>query len=384
MGKDHASASDCAELSADAQGGKPKPCPRPPHPRGLSLPHRACPNPGPSQQHRQPPHPATAPSPNQSAAGSGLPTASQLSLRAEHAYPPSPQAPPPSRLRVRSGPKRSVSWSGPKRSVSLFTHAPHSHNFPRTLSFSSALLPRQPFTCQFPTRAAFPKCHRHPACDISRQSPTRSKVSLRKPAPLPPPGIAYQTPDHVALQDPEPRIAPKGANRLPLPPSTSTPCPNGTPYASPKLPALGTPPPHPRVLKERRMPANHEPQEPHPHIPNHRLSPSLRQRALASYQDPALHPQVKSPLSPHAAHSEHASLRTSSRRLWTAVSITALPAHGVRLPASLRTRPSRTRVFACPPSPNTPPPHKPTSTIPNFLFPIFNFQLPTPPASFPV
>ena len=55
MGKDHASASDCAELSADAQGGKPKPCPRPPHPRGLSLPHRACPNPGPSQQHRPSP-----------------------------------------------------------------------------------------------------------------------------------------------------------------------------------------------------------------------------------------------------------------------------------------------------------------------------------------
>jgi hypothetical protein len=32
-------------------------------------------------------------------------------------------------------------------------------------------------------------------------------------------------------------------------------------------------------------------------------------------------------------------LRTSSRRLWTAVRITALPAHGVRLPAPLRTRP---------------------------------------------
>ena len=47
----------------------------------------------------------------------------QLSLRAEHAYPRSPQAPPPSRLRVRSGPKRSVSRPeefcliGPKRSV---------------------------------------------------------------------------------------------------------------------------------------------------------------------------------------------------------------------------------------------------------------------------
>jgi hypothetical protein len=32
-------------------------------------------------------------------------------------------------------------------------------------------------------------------------------------------------------------------------------------------------------------------------------------------------------------------LRTSSRRLWTAVRITALSAHGVRLPANLPTRP---------------------------------------------
>ena len=59
--------------------------------------------------------------------------------------------------------------------------------------------------------------------------------------------------------------------------------------------------------------------------------------------------------------------------------ITALSAHGVRLPASLRTRPSRPRVSPLPSQVPYPQAH-----LHHSEFPTFNSQFPTLPASFPV
>ena len=123
--------------------------------------------------------------------------------------------------------------------------------------------------------------------------------------------------------------------RLTPPPFTSAPCPNGTPYTSPEQRSGSPTTPTHRVLKERPIPARSTAPGP----PNEKPSASIPGPQSESGILPATSPTKASNPSP----SQHAHLQTSSRRLWTTVRITALPAHGVRLPAS---SPPALRPFA--------------------------------------
>ena len=139
------------------------------------------------------------------------------------------------------------------------------------------------------------------------------------------------------------------------------------------------PPHHPHPSPQRRPPkplqqpptlqpnpgqhAHPQPYAPQP-PPRHQFPPPPQ-----SLSDPA-----PGALSPSSALSLIAHLRTSSRRLWTAVRITALTAHGVRLPALPTSPGTRGPVLALSSNAPTPPNH-PHAT--NFL-PHLPLSLPAP------